>query len=95
MKVTELRKSGQKLQDELNGLYKEKAKIAQDYVAATKQLQIVRENFEKHDRALDERSNTIKELKTAKKDLLSQLQHLREAHAEAVKELEVTPPHPT
>lgn len=87
----ELKKSKDKLQEELNSVYKEKAKLAEEYMASSKQLQIVRENFEQHDRMLTERENTIKELKAGKKDLVTQLAHLREAHEETVKELQVRP----
>ena len=87
--VVELRKSERRLQEELNGLYKEKAKLAQDYVTINKQLQIVRENFEQHDKMLTDRANTIKELKGSKKELAVQMDHLREANGEAVRELQV------
>lgn len=90
LKVAELRKSERKLQEELNAVYKDKAKLAQDYVASSNQLQIVRENFEQHDRMLTERANTIKELKSGKKEMSAQLAHLRDAHEEAAKELLVT-----
>lgn len=89
VQVAELKKTARRLQEELNGVYKEKAKLAQEYVTSTNQLQIVRENFEQHDRMLTERANTIKELKSSKKDLAAQLDHLREANGEAVKELQV------
>ena len=89
MQVAELKKTERRLQEELNGVYKEKAKLAQEYVTSTNQLQIVRENFEQHDRMLTERTNTIKELKSSKKELAAQLDHLREANGEAVKELQV------
>ena len=89
MQVAELKKTERRLQDELNGVYKEKAKLAQDYVAITKQLQIVRENFEQHDKMLTDRANSIKELKSSKKELAGQLDHLREANGEAVRELQV------
>jgi len=80
----------------VNNVYKEKAKLAEDYVAATRQLQIVRDNFEQHDKILTERSATIKELKVGRKDLAAQMDHLREAHAVAVQEMQVTmtPPAP-
>ena len=89
MQAAELRKTERRLQEELNGVYKEKAKLAQDYVAITKQLQIVRENFEQHDKLLTDRANTIKELKSSKKELVAQLDHLREANGEAVREMQV------
>jgi hypothetical protein len=90
LQVAELRKSERKLQEEVNIVYKEKAKLAEDYVAATRQLQIVRDNFEQHDKILTERSATIKELKVARKEVLAQMDHLRDAHAEAVQEMQVT-----
>jgi DNA repair exonuclease SbcCD ATPase subunit len=89
LQVAELRKSERKLQEEVNSLYKEKAKLAEDYVAATRQLQIVRDNFEQHDRVLTERSATIKDLKLSKKELAAQMDHLKDAHAEAVQEMQV------
>lgn len=52
-------------------------------------MQIVRENFEQHDKTLTERSQTIKELKAAKRESASQIEHLKTAQGEAVKELEV------
>lgn len=91
MQVAELRKTERKLQEELKIVYKEKAKLAQDFVATTSQLQIVRENFEQHGRALTERSNAIKELKSSKKDLMAQMDHLRIAHEEAAQESLVRP----
>ncbi len=91
--MAELRKTERRLQEELNSVYKEKAKLAQEYVATTNQLQIVRDNFEQHDRMLTDRGNTIKELKSSKKDLAAQLDHLREANGEAVRELQVCPSH--
>ena len=91
MRVLELRDRAKSLQEDLNGVYKEKAKLAEELLASSKQLQIVRENFEQHDKTLTERANIIKELKAAKKDLTAQVDHLRAAHTEAVKELEVSP----
>ena len=87
--VQALQEQVKKLQEELNNVYKEKASLAQEVLGATKQLQIVRENFEQHDKTLTERSNTIKELKASKKDLSCQIDHLKAAHAETAKELEV------
>ena len=89
LKVAELKKAERKLQEELNSVYKDKAKLAQDYVASTNQLQIVRENFEQHDRLLTDRTNTIKELRASKRELAAQLDHLRDAQGEAAKELQV------
>lgn len=87
--VRELRERAGALQEELNGVYKEKSRLAEEVLESTRRLQIVRENFEQHDKTLTERTNTIKQLKAQKKELAAEVGHLKEAQAEAVKELEV------
>ena len=90
--MIELGKRAKLLQEELTGLYKEKAKLVEDLMTGSKQLQIVRENNEQQSRALTEQANTIKELKLARKELTQQLDHMRAAQVEAASELEVCSP---
>lgn len=92
MQVVALREQAKTLQAELNAVYKEKAALAAEVLAATKQLAIVRENFEQHDRALTERSNALRELKAVRKEQAAQIAQLVAAQEEGAKELEALLP---
>lgn len=87
--VRELRERAAALQEELNTAYREKSRLAEEFLESTRRLQIVRENFEQHDKTLTERANTIKQLKAQRKELTAEVGHLKAAQGEAVRELEV------
>ncbi|KAK9828803.1 hypothetical protein WJX72_002152 [[Myrmecia] bisecta] len=73
---------------ELHDTWKAKAKLAEECMAATKQLGIVRENNEQQSKQLDEHSAEIKDLKVKLRDLRDQLDQERAAHALGTAELE-------
>lgn len=80
-----------KLQEQVNQLFEEKAKLAEKVLTETEQLRIVRDNFNQQHKALTEGNKTIKELKAQKKDLQAQIDQLHTAQTTAAEELQVDP----
>ena len=79
------------LQAELTSTYREKAKLAEDLVAASRQLQVVRDTNEAQARELADAAAKLREARGRVKDMSDVLDKERAARALAASELEVPP----
>lgn len=89
IQVAQLRTECKRLQDQVNQLFEEKAKLAERLFKESEQLRIVRDNYNQQDKAMTERDKTIKDLKGQKKDLQGQITSLNAAQVASSEELQV------
>lgn len=77
------------LQEELTGVYKEKSKLAEELVAASRQLQIVRDSNEAQARELDDLAAKGREMRARIKELSDALEKEKDATRLATSEMQV------
>lgn len=89
MQVTAAESRAKELQEELTGVYKEKSKLAEELVAASRQLQIVRDSNEAQARELDDLAAKGREMRARIKDLSDALEKEQDATRLATSEMQV------
>lgn len=77
------------LQEELTGVYKEKSRLAEELVAASRQLQIVRDSNEAQARELDDLAAKGREMRARIKELSDAVEKGEAATALATAEMQV------
>jgi len=77
------------LQEELTGVYKEKSRLAEELVAASRQLQIVRDSNEAQARELDDLAAKGREMRARIKELSDAVEKGAAATALATAEMQV------
>ena len=89
MQVTAAESRAKELQEELTGVYKEKSKLAEELVAASRQLQIVRDSNEAQARELDDLAAKGREMRARIKELSDALEKEQDATRLATSEMQV------
>eukprot|EP00884_Botryococcus_braunii_P018248 jgi/Botrbrau1/5106/Bobra.0128s0017.1 len=87
-KARQLEAKVKEMQEELTGVYKEKGRLAEELVATSRQLQVVRDNNEAQGRALDDSGAEMKRLKQRIKELADTADHERDARVLLSSELD-------
>ncbi len=91
MQVAVAESRAKELQEELTGVYKEKSRLAEELVAASRQLQIVRDSNEAQARELDDLAAKGRDMRARIKELSDALEKEQAATSLATAELQVQP----
>lgn len=89
LQVAAAESRAKQLQEELTGVYKEKSQLAEELMAASRQLQIVRDSNEAQARELDDLTAKGREMRARIKELSDALEKEQAATGLATAELQV------